>query len=207
MSTACCAQAVDRRRQHNDDAPALDLLQRAVDGAEDREPAPVRAGALVEAFSRITASVRSSEAPAGSCAMPIRYCLSGAGTKLLGVRMNMKAVSASSRPWTMSGTVLRHSTPPTPRPSALALRLKTRFEAAEESAEELVHASRLQQLRCLRRAGERTLLVFDSGEGQADGGSAGCPSSQAAKQPSSTRSIAQRASALPPPKSEIEFAR
>ena len=128
MSTACCARAVDRRRQHRDDAPALDLLQRAVDGAEDREPAPVRLGALVEAFSRITASVRFSESPAGSCGMPIRYCLSGAGTKPLGVRMNIKAVSASSRPWTMSGTVLRHSTPPTPQPSALALRLKTRLK-------------------------------------------------------------------------------
>ena len=45
---------------------------------------------------RITASVRSSEAPAGSWAMPIRYCLSGAGTKPAGMRVNSNAVSASS---------------------------------------------------------------------------------------------------------------
>ena len=45
---------------------------------------------------RITASVRSSDAPAGSWAMPIRYCLSGAGTKPAGMRVNRSAVSASS---------------------------------------------------------------------------------------------------------------
>jgi hypothetical protein len=44
----------------------------------------------------MTASVRSSDAPAGSCAMPIRYCLSGAGTKPCGARANIQAVAASS---------------------------------------------------------------------------------------------------------------
>ncbi len=44
---------------------------------------------------RITASVRSSDAPAGSWAMPIRYCLSGAGTKPEGMRVKRNAVSAS----------------------------------------------------------------------------------------------------------------
>ena len=204
MSTACCAQAVDRRRQHNDDAPALDLLQRAVDGAEDREPAPVRAGALVEAFSRITASVRSSEAPAGSFAMPIRYCLSGAGTKLLGGRMNMKAVSASSRPWTMSGTVLRHSTPPTPRPSALALRLKTRLKPRKNPPKSLSMPAVFSSCGVSGPPGNARCWSSTVAKGRQ---MAARVAAQAAKQPSSTRSIAQRASALPPPKSEIEFAR
>jgi hypothetical protein len=49
-------------------------------------------------ISRITASVRSSEAPAGNCAMPIRYCLSGAGTKPDGMRANSASVAAISNP-------------------------------------------------------------------------------------------------------------
>lgn len=57
-------------------------------------------------ISRITASVRSMEAPAGSCAMPMRYCLSGAGTKPAGMRANSRPVTPSSTAYTTSETVL-----------------------------------------------------------------------------------------------------
>ena len=135
LEAAGVAEAVDRRRRHDEHARALDLLDRAVDLAEDRrtsrararcvprrasgrrrrcpsfgaaeKPAIDRPGKATEStmpgtFSaislmrRITASVRSSEAPAGSWAMPIRYCLSGAGTKPDGMRVKRNAVSASS---------------------------------------------------------------------------------------------------------------
>jgi hypothetical protein len=52
----------------------------------------------ISLMSRMTFSVRASDEPAGSCAMPIRYCLSGAGTKPLGMRVNSRPVSNSSTP-------------------------------------------------------------------------------------------------------------
>ena len=70
--------------------PAIDRPGKAT---ESTMPGTSSAMRLI---SRITASVRSSEAPAGSWAMPIRYCLSGAGTKPAGTRVKTKAVSPSS---------------------------------------------------------------------------------------------------------------
>jgi hypothetical protein len=69
----------------------------------------------ISLMRRITASVRSSEAPAGSWAMPIRYCLSGDGTKPAGTRTNIKAVAASSTRYTSSAGALRPSRPATRR--------------------------------------------------------------------------------------------
>ena len=69
--------------------PAMDRPGKAT---ESMMPGTLSAIALI---SRITASVRSMEEPAGSCAMPIRYCLSGAGTKPDGMRANSSAVAPS----------------------------------------------------------------------------------------------------------------
>ena len=44
----------------------------------------------------ITSSVRSIEAPAGNWAIPIRYCLSGAGTKPAGIRVNNRPARPSN---------------------------------------------------------------------------------------------------------------
>ena len=68
-------------------------IERPGNATESTMPGTFSAMSLI---CRMTASVRSSEAPAGSWAMPIRYCLSGAGTKPEGIRVNRKAVSASS---------------------------------------------------------------------------------------------------------------
>jgi hypothetical protein len=65
---------------------------------------------------RMTASVRSSDAPAGSWAMPIRYCLSGAGTKPEGMRVNRNAVRARSTAYTSIVTDLRWTIRVTPWP-------------------------------------------------------------------------------------------
>jgi hypothetical protein len=89
--------------------PAIDRPGKAT---ESMMPGTLSAMALI---SRITASVRSSEAPAGSCAMPIRYCLSGAGTKPLGMRANNSIVRPSSTAYTIIAIDLWRSTPPTPR--------------------------------------------------------------------------------------------
>ena len=70
--------------------PAIDRPGKAT---ESTMPGTFSAMSLMR---RITASVRSSEAPAGSCAMPIRYCLSGAGTKPAGMRVNSSAARPSS---------------------------------------------------------------------------------------------------------------
>ena len=70
--------------------PAIDRPGKAT---ESTMPGTFSAIALM---SRITFSVRSRLAPAGNWAMPIRYCLSGAGTKPLGMRANSSAVAPSS---------------------------------------------------------------------------------------------------------------
>ncbi len=70
--------------------PAIDSPGKAT---ESMMPGTVSAMRLI---SRMTASVRSSDAPAGNCAMPIRYCLSGAGTKPAGTRVKINTVSPSS---------------------------------------------------------------------------------------------------------------
>jgi hypothetical protein len=70
--------------------PAID---RPGNATESMTPGTFSAIALI---SRTTASVRSSDAPAGNCAMPTRYCLSGEGTKPDGMRVNSSAVRPSS---------------------------------------------------------------------------------------------------------------
>ena len=45
---------------------------------------------------RITSVVRCRLAPSGSCAMPIRYCLSCCGTKPGGTRRNSSTAAPSS---------------------------------------------------------------------------------------------------------------
>ena len=51
---------------------------------------------MISPMRWITSSVRSSVAPSGSCAKPIRYCLSCAGTKPLGTALNRPKVTPIS---------------------------------------------------------------------------------------------------------------
>ena len=51
---------------------------------------------VMRVISRVTASVRSSDAPGGSCTMPTRKYLSCAGTKPVGVARKPITVSATS---------------------------------------------------------------------------------------------------------------
>ena len=51
---------------------------------------------MMSPMRRITSSVRSSVAPSGSCAKPIRYCLSWPGTKPLGTSLNRPKVAPTS---------------------------------------------------------------------------------------------------------------
>ena len=73
---------------------AKPLIDRPGKATESLMPGTLRAISLMR---RITASVRSRLAPSGSWAMPIRYCLSGAGTKPGGTRVKRKPVSARPR--------------------------------------------------------------------------------------------------------------
>ena len=50
---------------------------------------------MTSPMRRITSSVRSSVAPSGSCAKPIRYCLSWVGTKPSGTALKSPAVVAT----------------------------------------------------------------------------------------------------------------
>ena len=50
---------------------------------------------MISPMRRITSSVRSSVAPSGSCAKPIRYCLSWVGTKPPGTALKSPAVVAT----------------------------------------------------------------------------------------------------------------
>ena len=68
-------------------------MERPGKATESTMPGTLSAMSLI---SRITASVRSIDAPAGSCAMPMRYCLSGAGTKPAGMRANSTAMTPSN---------------------------------------------------------------------------------------------------------------
>ncbi|MNG38063.1 hypothetical protein D3C84_1256120 [compost metagenome] len=63
---------------------------------------------------RITASVRSSDAPLGNCVKPIRYCLSCAGTKPPGTALKRPKVSAISARYIAIISALRESTRRTP---------------------------------------------------------------------------------------------
>ncbi|KAF1031207.1 MAG: hypothetical protein GAK34_03708 [Delftia tsuruhatensis] len=51
---------------------------------------------MISPMRRITSSVRSSVAPSGNWAKPIRYCLSCAGTKPEGTALNRPKVTAIS---------------------------------------------------------------------------------------------------------------
>jgi hypothetical protein len=50
---------------------------------------------MISPMRRITSSVRSSVAPSGSCAKPIRYCLSCCGTKPPGTALKSTPVTSS----------------------------------------------------------------------------------------------------------------
>ncbi|KAG1317806.1 hypothetical protein G6F63_015508 [Rhizopus arrhizus] len=98
--------------------PALELLvkpliDRPGNAMADCTPGSFRAMSLMR---RITASVRSSEAPLGSCVKPIRYCLSCAGTKPPGTRYDTPMVAATSTAYTPIAPALRRITPDTPEP-------------------------------------------------------------------------------------------
>ena len=75
------------------DAAVKPLMLRPGNATESRTPGIDSAMSLIW---RITLVVRSRLAPSGSCAMPIRYCLSCCGTKPGGTRVNMNTVSPSS---------------------------------------------------------------------------------------------------------------
>ena len=90
--------------------PAID---RPGNATESTIPGTCSAISLI---CRITASVRSSDAPAGNWAMPIRYCLSGAGTNPEGMRVNRNAVSAEQHRVDDHRDRLALQMPVTPRP-------------------------------------------------------------------------------------------
>ena len=69
---------------------------------------------MMSPMRRITSSVRSSVAPSGSCAKPIRYCLSCAGTNPLGTALNTPNVAAASTTYMPSISALREITFATP---------------------------------------------------------------------------------------------
>ena len=79
--------------------PALDeLLKPAIDSPGKATALSTPGSCIViSLMRRMTSSVRSSEAPSGSCAKPTRYCLSCAGTKPLGTVRNRKNAAPSIR--------------------------------------------------------------------------------------------------------------
>ena len=97
--------------------PALELLVKPLIDRPGKATAFSTPGcaSAMSPMRRITSSVRSSEAPDGSCAKLIRYCLSCAGTKPPGTRYDRPTVAASSTPYTPMADALREITPDTPR--------------------------------------------------------------------------------------------
>src|SRR5690606_14233664 len=96
--------------------PALELLVKPLIDRPGKAMALSTPGSFraMSDMRRITSSVRSSEAPLGSCAKPIRYCLSCAGTKPPGTMDELPAVAASSGAYTPTAPALRRMTPVTP---------------------------------------------------------------------------------------------
>lgn len=74
--------------------PALGLLVKPLIDRPGKATALSTPGCFraMSDMRRITSSVRSSEAPSGSCAKLTRYCLSCIGTKPPGTRLNSSAV-------------------------------------------------------------------------------------------------------------------
>ena len=75
------------------DAAVKPLMLKPGKATESRTPGTPSAMSLI---SRMTLVVRSRLAPSGSCAMPMRYCLSCCGTKPGGTLVNMNTVAPSS---------------------------------------------------------------------------------------------------------------
>ncbi|MCY1535317.1 hypothetical protein D9M68_707170 [compost metagenome] len=98
--------------------PALELLVKPLMDRPGKAMALCTPGSFkaISLMRRITASVRSSEAPLGSCVKPIRYCLSWAGTKPPGTMYEMPMVAATSTAYTPIAPALRRITPETPVP-------------------------------------------------------------------------------------------
>ncbi|KAF1030957.1 MAG: hypothetical protein GAK33_07761 [Burkholderia lata] len=98
--------------------PALELFVKPFTDSPGNATALSTPGCFsaIEPMSRITFSVRSSDAPFGSCANAIRYSLSCAGTKPPGTTFDTSTVAPTSTRYTPSISVLRDSTPRTPRP-------------------------------------------------------------------------------------------
>ena len=97
--------------------PALELLVRPLMDRPGNATALSTPGCFsaMSPMVRMTASVRSSEAPLGSWAKLIRYCLSCAGTKPPGTIHETPSVNASSTAYTPMAPALREMTPETPR--------------------------------------------------------------------------------------------
>jgi hypothetical protein len=78
--------------------PALELLVKPLMDSPGNATAFSTPGcaSTTSPIRRMTSSVRSRVAPSGSCAKPIRYCLSCAGTKPPGTALNTTTVSPTS---------------------------------------------------------------------------------------------------------------
>jgi hypothetical protein len=78
--------------------PALELLVKPLIDRPGKAMASSTLGFffMISPMRRITSSVRSSVAPSGNCAKPIRYCLSCAGTKPPGTALNRPQVAPTS---------------------------------------------------------------------------------------------------------------
>ena len=80
--------------------PALALLVKPLIDSPGKATACSTPGCFIamSPMRRITSSVRSSVAPSGNCAKPIRYCLSWLGTKPWGTALKRPTVVAASAP-------------------------------------------------------------------------------------------------------------
>ena len=78
--------------------PELELLVKPLMDRPGKATACSTPGvfSVMSVMRRMTSSVRSSVAPSGSWAKPIRYCLSWPGTKPPGTALNRPAVAATS---------------------------------------------------------------------------------------------------------------
>ncbi len=77
--------------------PAFELLVKPLIESPGKATACSTPGcfSVISPMRRITSSVRSSVAPSGSCAKPIRYCLSCVGTKPCGIARSSPKVTAA----------------------------------------------------------------------------------------------------------------
>lgn len=98
--------------------PALELFVKPFTDSPGNATALSTPGCFsaIAPMSRITFSVRSSDAPFGNCANAIRYSLSCAGTKPPGTIFETISVAPTSTRYRPSITAFLDSTPRTPRP-------------------------------------------------------------------------------------------